>query len=215
MTHPIRALVIAILLVAAVAPAQDDRPVLDVDVLFTLRAVDGATGVLDVGEDAGVVVGGRRVIYRVSSTEGTEQVGEAELASVTADSCIVSLYAFQGAILADGDQVELRLRVPRPERDQIAWRLAENAIVLKEVGGTVLLDPADVFADPDADHDTPLLQACADMCREVVPYIEDWEEMENEQGGRYAGRTMRDILENAVPEDMEDFLLFVLSYPGK
>ena len=211
---------LVMILFALVWSSAADVPQLDVDVMITLKAVmstrDGPTGVLGVGSAAGVVVGGRRILYRASATEGSEPIGEAEFLDIAADSSVVWLFPRDGIEVVAGDLVELRLRLPRPEHDQIVWRLAVNAIGLTDADGMVLLDVADVFAAPDQDHDTRVIALCTEMLKELLPYLEDWELLDEIlPAGRYTGLTMREVFEGAGPEGMRAFLQFVISYPGK
>lgn len=139
---------------------------------------------------------------------------------VKADSMVaamVKLYKISDT-LAEGDLVSMKLQVPVVEKRSIFSNLAFKKILFSNFSSKDLYDLDDVlFTDSKAKEDEIYNRLLQDM---QVTYngVKDREDIREAvyqkiKGGRYAGKTFVEMLRDAKREDLENFLLFVISFP--
>lgn len=204
----------------AIAAAADEVETFEMDLMLPITYLepDGETlhGLIEAGARHGMVIGGLRDVIRGGEAGGARRVGKAELASIDDSVSVVTLFAEEGDTIRLGDAVEIRLELPRPERDYLTWRLARKAIVFYDMDYVRLTDYHDVLDHDGEDPDAPFLDAAAFKVRDLVPYL-SIEEYPNIfvtlEEGRYAGKTTQQVMTEATPEDIRTFLHYVVSYP--
>ncbi len=204
------------------AAAEDAVERVNVEVVCPLVGLDtspegAVVGTVGRGAVDGVIEGGRGVVYRLLDSGELLQLGEATVVAVEDEEARVALAAADpaGPGFALGDAVYVPARVPRIEPRPVSWRLAIYGVTLLDEDEAPLFDFRAIAADPAADHDAVVCERGAALMRSVAP-LADAVEVGREPlaAGRFAGKTLRQILEGATAEEFRDFLLYLVNYPG-
>ena len=211
------------LLAAAPPPAAAEAEAATVEVELLVPVLDwtetatGLQGFVDLGRRHGLVIGGRRDIYRHIAGEGGQVVGEAELTDVGDTTTVLTGFAATGDTLGPGDHVLLRLDLPRPGHDLLMRRLVRWGLALTDLESEVLLDYHTVLGDLDDDLDDRLLDAFAAKVRALAQHLtaDDFPDLfEPAESGRYTGRTVAAVMTTATADDLRGCVYFTLTFPG-
>jgi len=212
------ALALSLLLVSITA--GDDTDTIEIDILLPIIQVefneDGQQGVVEVGQNTGLVVGGRRPVYRSDLDEGYYKIGDAELSRVGDTLTVVTFLPADDDTLEVSDMVKMRLERLRPEGDPLTWRLASLGIALVDVSSEILFTQHDILGDGDGPTDEQLFTRCAELVRDLAV------ELTSEQypslfvpleDGRHAGHSTAEVMVGATPEDIRSMAYYLISYP--
>ena len=212
--------------IVAFTPAYADdapeTPVVEIDILIPVDYAElgenGWSGLLDVGLDDGVVIGGRRTVFRADRETGLQRIGEATMQAVVDTVTLITFLPDDGDTLRIADLVEMRLERPRPEGDPLSWRLARKCVVLSDVNGEVLFSYRDILGEAGGDADGPLFSRCAAGVRALAGLLTETDFPDlfvPLEEGRWTGRTVHEAMSNASADDVRLFLLYMVTYPGR
>jgi CHAT domain-containing protein len=195
------------------------------DVMSIAESVTSSKGTvyeakIDRGEADGIVLGWKGRAYSASNPSAKpprqfEEIGTATVIQVgKTDATVRVNVTTKGETFRAGDIVEVRARVPEQKPLTLLWRLAALHITFSD-NFKKPLNSYRTYLDKTVEPDAALMDKLLTAQHEVVEFVVNTDMDAPRKTGRYAGRKASEILQNVTPDDINTFLKFVLSYPGK
>jgi CHAT domain-containing protein/tetratricopeptide (TPR) repeat protein len=219
-----------LLLLLCVLPATAANPALvreEIDALITtIQPGEGAVreAEIDRGSDDGLVVGWRGTVWAHSEKlqdheRKVADIGACEILALTPRTATIRLTMTKpegDGLVRVGDWVAIKARVPALPGRSLLWRLAKLHITLMDVNNEKPYNAYRALYSGESPEMlapiyTEMLENIAWTGREFADGVAP----DPIKGGRYNGKTLRQVMEAATRKDLDNFFLFVAGFPGK
>lgn len=181
-----------------------------------------ATADLACGRAHGLVEGGRGGIWSKWDKEAqrdTEKIGESIIVRLQENTATAQLYPLKEKSSLDlivGDLVETTARVPILKFPSLIFEISQLGIgFVNYPDEDSLFSYLEIIHQPNLPWDQRILQKLLEEVQQLAPNLDEWLGLEPLTGSRFKGLTMRQAFEKSTPQDLRDFVAFVISYPGK
>jgi CHAT domain-containing protein len=139
---------------------------------------------------------------------------------VKADSLIAAMVKLDKIedTLTEGDLVSIKIKIPQIEGRSIFSELAFNKILFTNLSKEGIYKLTDVLSADNKQKEDSLYSLMVKDLHDSYAYMKDREDMKDMlsqkmPGGRYAGKTIIEMLRDAKREDLESYFLFVTAFP--
>jgi hypothetical protein len=176
---------------------------------------------IDKGSEDGVVVGTQGDAWspRSKSDDGHERpiakLGTIEVLSTEPHTALVRIQVDQpegDGMVRKQDMARLKARVPQLADRSSLWSLAKYAVSVIDSHKKVVLDYDTLYGDETPELDAQLFQRILQDIHGAAPLFNV--RLEPIKQGKFANQTLSHAMEVTSPEDLKDFVAYLLKYPG-
>ncbi len=156
----------------------------------------------------------RRYNQQTGASVSVLNAAEVTLQKVSYLDSLVQLTLAETETLNPGDLIPLEVKVSKSEAQRL-FSLSRLGIVFSNQEGVPWVLYRDYVQQPDVDFDAERLPLMLAEVHEMALYAPEVYGEEPLKEGYYAGKTLAEAMSGSQVRDLEDFLAFVQSFPGK
>lgn len=156
----------------------------------------------------------RRYNPQTGASVSVLNAAEVSLQKVSYLDSLVQLTLAETETLSPGDLIPLEVK-PVKADSQLLFRLSRLGIVFSNQEGVPWVLYRDYLQQPELDFDAERLPLMLAEVHEMAFYAPEVYGEEPLSEGYYAGKTLAEAMSGSQVRDLQDFLAFVQSFPGK
>jgi len=180
------------------------------------------------GSNDGIIPDGDGTAYSTYSDEypdrGNMVLGSVYLESSDKNSSICKVI-ISNTVNPDyrvmkGDLLEVLCNLSEKNNSYLLTQIAKLNVVFEDLEGASIFNQFEMLFNADYELEEDIIQFMVNDIHETWEFLQDYVEdnpewTELQEGGKFDGISMMDALKGTIASDIEAFLNFVISYPGK